>query len=353
MKRAVRVHVGVLRARRLTRAWLLALAVAACTADRPKPDLGRTTEAIVNGTQSTADQDSVVLITLTQPDNTRIPLCTGTIIAKNLVLTARHCVGEFNEQLQTVTDYGKPSELGVYTGVTAEKRVVGQAPNAVAAQIVSTKQSSLVPDVGLLVLDKPLDAPIASLRLNSGVTEGEAIDIVGYGVTEANQYPLERRQRTGIPILKNGPATTKFFDVGDGEFETGEGECAGDSGGPAFSESTGALVGIASRVSNGKDRTPSQAGAFCVGPDTEDVYTTLASAKAVIQSGFDAAGASPVLEEADGGAGSTTTTVSKSGCAASPARPGSLPSVALLAAAVLARRWRRSRRPVRSCRAAP
>src|SRR5688500_7341829 len=45
--------------------------------------------AIIDGTASSVDQDSVVLITIGARGG-----CTGTLVAPNLVLTARHCVTE-------------------------------------------------------------------------------------------------------------------------------------------------------------------------------------------------------------------------------------------------------------------
>ena len=53
--------------------------------------LVRTIQAIVNGSASGAAQDSVVALAWLE-NGARVGLCTATLVASNLALTARHCV---------------------------------------------------------------------------------------------------------------------------------------------------------------------------------------------------------------------------------------------------------------------
>src|SRR5215207_6280492 len=68
-------------------------ALTACAAPIAEPETLAATElAIVGGTTSTTEQDGAVLIS-----EDGIRSCTGTLIAPNLVLTARHCVSYYNQ----------------------------------------------------------------------------------------------------------------------------------------------------------------------------------------------------------------------------------------------------------------
>ena len=54
-------------------------------------NIGTSADPIIKGKDSTSDQDAVVLI-VKLDFKSGIGACTGTLIAPNLVLTARHCV---------------------------------------------------------------------------------------------------------------------------------------------------------------------------------------------------------------------------------------------------------------------
>jgi secreted trypsin-like serine protease len=105
-------------------------------------------------------------------------------------------------------------------------------------------------------------------------------------------------QRGGLVVRQIGPGRSPIGEhIMRGELVFGEAACSGDSGGPAFSETTGALVAIASRVGNGTEPTLEEPAAFCVGENADDVYTDFTPAADVVTRAFAAAGASPVLED--------------------------------------------------------
>ena len=70
-------------------------------------------------------------------------------------------------------------------------------------------------------------------------------------------------------------------------FVLNEGPCHGDSGGPSFDETTGALLGVYSVT----------AGSSCTGIGIRNVYTSLAPFSALALDAFVAAGAEPLLED--------------------------------------------------------
>jgi secreted trypsin-like serine protease len=250
--------------------------------------------AIVNGSASPAAQDYVVQIAIEQKGK-MVPFCTGTLIAKNLVITARHCTGELSADEESITSY-TPTKLKFYFGIGAGPKTIDKTPEAQGKTIFTNGKKDLLPDIALVELDKELDIPIVPIRLGSSAAKGEAFDVVGYGLTEDHRYPNVRQQRKGLKIALVAPGKSDFFSLTDGEFQFGEAACAGDSGGPALSAETGALIGIASRVTNGQARSDTEVASFCLGSSAEDIYTDLTTAKAFIESAFEAVGATPWLE---------------------------------------------------------
>jgi len=323
--------------------------------------------AIIKGAPSPKSQDYVVQISIEQGGK-YIHLCTGTLVAKNLILTARHCVGEPGADDISITDY-PASKLLFFFGVEGSKKVSDKAPvEAKGTKLFTNGKKTMSPDIALVQLDKEMsaaDQPIAPIRLEGGAVKGETLNVVGYGVTEKHVYPSIRLERKGVTVATKGPGKSagSLFDLEAGEFQFGEAACLGDSGGPALSPTTNAVVGIASRVTNGQPRDESLLAQNCVGAEAEDVYTDLTPAKSFIQAAFDEVGAEPWIEgepspaekaqkAAEEEAARTAATSSPSnatkddgGCALSAPRSSS--SASLLAAlavllAVISRRARRA-----------
>src|SRR5688572_12958322 len=93
---------------------LLPLApLAACSGSQAPEDgepRGTTTSAIIGGRPSAASQDAAVLV-----NERGMPMCTGTMIASNLVLTARHCVTFYNEKDPCGLPLGRDLAPDVFT----------------------------------------------------------------------------------------------------------------------------------------------------------------------------------------------------------------------------------------------
>lgn len=283
------------------------LVVSACAvAEAPGEPLGSSHAPIISGTPSDKSQDAVVLIIHYDANSQEYGGCTGTLLAPNLVLTARHCVSstdgyaDCNASGDTpsggaINGNLKPSTLYIYTGTQRPDIVKPSdiADKAVArgAKILDDGSKNLCNhDIGLIVLDKAIDgASIAPVRLDGGPKKGETFTAVGWGVTETTAEPPRRMQRTGVDIVEVGPGDF----AASNEFKVGEAICSGDSGGPALAQS-GAVIGVVSRGGNYQAPSKQDPSATCIGAD--NLYTKASPFKDFILQGYAAAGADPWAE---------------------------------------------------------
>jgi MYXO-CTERM domain-containing protein len=296
---------------------LLAVAAAsvACSGspEGPSSSLGTSRSKIIGGTTSTADQNAVVLLIHTDRQ-TSFGACTGTLIAPNLVLTARHCVSNVNdapfgckEDGTPVGDGGsagsdlKPSEFYIFTGT--DRPQFGGATKKAAARgkkvFHDSSKSLCGHDVSLILLDTEIEgAEIMPLRLDDLPKAGETFTAVGWGVTDRTDFPSKRMQRAGIKVEKVGPFKGTYTDapLPANDFRVGEAICSGDSGGPGIAEDTHAIIGVVSRGGNGNNTDTQDPAANCTGEGTENEYTSVAPFKDLILQAFEEAGHDPWYE---------------------------------------------------------
>lgn len=272
--------------------------------------IGSSSAPIIKGENSDDSQNAVVLLVHYDPAQPNgVSLCSGSLIAPSLVLTARHCVANTSESAACdvegnpigagqVRGNNEPDTMYVFTGKNLPKFSTGRVvPAAVGAQIIDDGAKNLCNhDIALLVLDTPItDMPIVPVRVDSDVEVGEEVTSIGWGVTDKTSTPSVRQQRTGVTILEVGPADSRRLPVPPNEFEVGESICSGDSGGPAVAAS-GAVVGVVSRGGNGKEPSQSDPSVSCVGDNATNLYTKLSPFKDLLLQGYEAAGAEPWFE---------------------------------------------------------
>jgi len=290
----MRLQPSMILARALLPA-LLALAALACAAQEPLPeDVILQTAPIIRGKASTASQNAVVMLRIADE-----AVCTGSLVAPNLVLTARHCVSHTDETLLCAPDGhalagGRihqdydAQDIVVYTGV----RESALRARARGAQLVHDSAKNLCNhDLALIVLDRDVSGvPLAPLRLTESTRIGEMLTSVGWGLTASGTLPRARMQRTGVLVTDVGPSS----ETPSHELTVGEGICSGDSGGPALS-ARGAVVGVVSSGGNGRydDANPA---AGCIGADTTNTYSRVAPFARLVRRAFKEAGAKPQLE---------------------------------------------------------
>src|SRR4051794_26963985 len=108
-------------------AGLLAASVACSGSSSSSERTGSSSAPIIGGSASSAAQDAVVLVVHATESSNALELCSGTMLAPSLVLTARHCVARVPSLVTctsdgtatwgaTVTRDYAPTEMFVFGG---------------------------------------------------------------------------------------------------------------------------------------------------------------------------------------------------------------------------------------------
>ncbi len=277
------------------------LGSAACMAPVDEPGASESRAPVVFGEASDASEDYVLRLE-SKAVGSEGENCTATLVAPNVVFTALHCVSYFTAGKFSCAPDGtlKPTspgdgELGALAPPESVKVFVGPdtktEPDAFGLKVFGTGANNICRnDFAIVILDRNLDVPVASLRLVRPMAKGELMTVVGFGLTESD-VSNGRRRRTGVPVTDVGPLVLSGpTTAAPRTFVTGQGPCFGDSGGPAFSEETGALSGVYSLAG----------GQVCTARNIRNVYTRLSPFTNLIEQAFAEAGSEPVLEPYDG-----------------------------------------------------
>jgi uncharacterized protein (TIGR03382 family) len=247
-------------------------------------------------------------------------LCTGTLIAPDVVLTAGHCIEtDPTEVMIGSVDYTRPG---------------GEVIAVKSATAYPSWETSL--DVGVLVLEHPSAArprAIASACTAKGLEAGADVKLVGFGLTTASGTGENSRLHQATlavtdPRCTEDPACESKV-APNGEFAAGGGgvdSCFGDSGGPVFLGD--ALIGVVSR-GEGTNAKPCGGGGIYVRADRAVAWIERVTARKITRSTCDAPADAPGSAE----------TLEPGGCSSASGAAGWLALVLVaVAAVVLARR---------------
>jgi secreted trypsin-like serine protease len=200
---------------------------------------------IVGGSSVTAsDRISKITVSLIKSGTTKT-FCTGTLIDRNFVLTAAHCLKDL------------PFEPAVGLGIDAASAKIVQTSGVIAHRDYDeygsrhTVSDGPINDIGLVALKDALpeiDHLPEVLSLSSDLTVGEDFVLAGFGITSAETEEGSGVLRTVTTKIRELSETQKEIHFGGA---AGKSACSGDSGGPAFVKRDGNLVlaGVTSRGS--------------------------------------------------------------------------------------------------------
>jgi secreted trypsin-like serine protease len=223
-----------------------------CVGQTSRAIYGGTADALAAGLPDEAFATAVGAVTWVSPPATR-GLCSGVLVAPDLLLTAAHCASGI-----------APASVHVSFGSAVPSLTGGSCPtppDLAVNQLVRHPTS----DVMLVQLSTPPDGiapvPIADVA----PTPGASGIIAGYGLTA--QGTVGARMFVATTVTQADGDTVTINSGPDA------GACAGDSGGPLFVPGDGSNWQLAGVLSEGS--------VDCVGVD---VFTTTSSVRAWLDS---------------------------------------------------------------------
>jgi len=206
-----------------------------------------------------------------------VGICTGSLIAPNVVLTAHHCVADVqNEDPQlgivcTKTSFGTNFPAAAMAVTT--KATMGDAKDTSyhkVTEVITQTGTKLLcgNDQAILILADNIDPSEAKLlvpRVDSEIAKKDEYYAIGYGAIQddpSGPGAGTRRRRDKLFIECPGAECPSYLKsaIKPVEFVGDQGICEGDSGGPAL-DMQQRVIGITSR-----------GGAGCKSPVYSDVF---------------------------------------------------------------------------------
>jgi V8-like Glu-specific endopeptidase len=225
--------------RSIRRTIVLGLFITALGCADATPVIDEGDANIVGGETDTGDP-SVVAVYAQQPGSDAGFLCTGSVIAPTVVLTAAHCVSTF--------ETGKGATFTVLTSANVNR---GGGQQLAVRTVHANPRWSMHNlegghDQGIVILSEPTSLPALPFNRQAldSTAVGRPLRLVGYGhnISDSARQSGAGVKREVLTVLRS--VAPMLIGVGDSR----HGTCNGDSGGPAFMKIDGVetIVGVTS-----------------------------------------------------------------------------------------------------------
>jgi secreted trypsin-like serine protease len=184
--------------------------------------------------------------------------CGGTLIDKDSVLTAAHCLVN-----------PKPDKLQVVLGRTALNQNRGQL-RSVSHRFIHPRYNGNGYDAAVLKLSRPVKSikpiKLATAKQNNLEKPAHILTTAGWGVVKQRPGPFDIRPKlmheVSVPVVSDSRAKRAYQSQGlkylpslqVAAGKKGNGPCFGDSGGPLFDSGSRTQVGITSHGAGGCGR---------------------------------------------------------------------------------------------------
>jgi hypothetical protein len=217
-------------------------------------------QAIVGGAEDAGPLSRAAIMVL----NSRGGVCSGVVVAPDVILTAAHCVtGATDYRVHYRDAEGRP--------VLLEPAALAVHPGYDKGAVAGRRRSI---DLALVRLGAPLPARFTRATLTPGSpSKGETVTFGGYGVAREGDGRSTGTFRTvELSVVEPyGRSTILLWASG----AAGAGACEGDSGGPVASG--GAVAALTSWASGaGKKQCGAISQAILLGPQRGWIDATLA-----------------------------------------------------------------------------